>query len=172
MPSTAPTIGFLDMPPEIRNEIYHLAVDDIYEQDAKANWADAMIAQPALLNTNRVVRSELLPIYYARISLAVQGTPRPLAAFTSLVQGAHPAAVSSIAELGFIFPCGTVKSNIKLRCEKHVVLLHVTNATHAQWSESYMASAPQLATEQHVRRYFAQSTCSAFSSISAERVSI
>jgi len=58
-PNAMDTSKLLSLPPEIRNQIYHLALT----QDKPL--PSTVICEPGLLATNRQTRREALPIYYS-----------------------------------------------------------------------------------------------------------
>lgn len=118
-------IGFVDLPAEMRNEIYDLTVNEIFADGATVHWADAIVQQPALLNTCRQVRSELLQVYYSRLSLVVEVPSRPIATFRTLIQGADQLIISRITKLSILFPCGTHESNEFFRKPTHFAMIEL-----------------------------------------------
>ncbi|KAK7914057.1 hypothetical protein PG985_011760 [Apiospora marii] len=61
------TFGFLDLPPELRNKIYYLALGE-YEtsSDPYGPTTCTALAPPALTRTNRQIRKETLGLYYSQ----------------------------------------------------------------------------------------------------------
>ena len=68
------TISFLDLPPELRNKIYEMALVK-YESSLDfmdqlgyltAPWAKAAFQQPALTKVSKAIRQESLPVFYGQ----------------------------------------------------------------------------------------------------------
>lgn len=69
-----PRIGFLDLPPEIRNQVYRLIFwkdGPIYPSLSKAGLADFT----ALLRTNRQIYTEAVAVLYGQNSFLLRTTP-------------------------------------------------------------------------------------------------
>lgn len=97
--------SFLDLPAELRNEIYSLAANDVCGKRTTLLWQDRIKHFPRG-QVNQQVRHEALSVLFSSGLLVIDGSAAELITFRSFLKEADDASIPRIERLGFFFPCG------------------------------------------------------------------
>lgn len=122
---------FMNLPVEIRLRIYSMAIGD-HQDLTISDYRD--VAEPALLQTNRHIRSEATPIFYGSKSFRFElQTPNDTTDHTSL----HSFKASELAWLQLIGPdrIKTLRHVSFYKCGYNV-RIDLTNRLYSTWSIS------------------------------------
>ncbi|KAK5120158.1 hypothetical protein LTR85_006639 [Meristemomyces frigidus] len=108
MASPNPKVGFLNLPPELRNGIYELATEADSEAQPTMLWQYAITHHLALSQVNRQL---------------LDGSAPTIASFRKYIEAADADTISAIQSLGIFFPCGTAEAFHEGVGTPHTVLL-------------------------------------------------
>ncbi|KAK5120156.1 hypothetical protein LTR85_006637 [Meristemomyces frigidus] len=129
--------SFSGLPPEMRNMIHHLVIADLYPASSNILlWQDAVKLQPALSLLSRQIRREVVPIYYSKLTLVVDGSSASaLDAFRLFVADAEESDVTctGIQHLGFLFPCTRTRAHCDRTSSSDFVLITVSKTPKTSW---------------------------------------
>lgn len=121
----------MDLPVEIRLRVYSMAIGDLQDLTI-SDYRD--VAEPALLQTNRLIRSEATPVFYGSKSFRFElQTPTDATDHTSL----HLFKAPELAWLQLIGP-DTIKDlrHVSFYNRNYSIRIDLTSRSYSTWSIS------------------------------------
>lgn len=120
---------FLALPPELRNRIYALVLEDSCERVVCISWQNAIKHQPGIINTCVQTREETLEWYYDMRKPIMVATVARLARFEAFIKATLKAFfLDRIESVRFAIPCGHEPRRWPLIASlpRHYNLVHIS----------------------------------------------